>query len=100
MRTRERREDDGLMIAFRHRHSYSVVMALLILAEKLEVARIEEVGVRIESAEHSRNRALVDGFIGSYGVGEVLLHHVVDFGENFQPGSHIYFIAGRPHLHP
>ena len=48
-------------------------MSLLVFAEEFVFARIEEVGVRVESAGRPRNGAFIDGLVGIDFVGEVLL---------------------------
>jgi hypothetical protein len=69
-------------------------MALLVFSEELEIPRVEEIRVRIEGAEHAWNRALINGFIGDYRVGKVLLHYVVDLCEDLEAGPDIVFVGG------
>ncbi len=57
-------------------HADAEVVALLVFAQQLIVARIEEIGMRIEGAWRARNGALINGLIGVDLVGEVLLHQV------------------------
>src|SRR5438034_470301 len=59
----ERRNHDSAVIPFRDRHADSVIVALLVFPQELEIARIEEVRVRIERAEHARDSALVQRLI-------------------------------------
>ena len=81
-RTRERGLDGGLAVGLRaHLHADAVVVALLLFAHQLVFARIEEVGVRVERAQHARNRALVDGLIGADFVGKVGFHQGKHFAE-------------------
>ena len=47
-----------------HLHADAVIVAPLVFAQELIIARIEEVRVRIERAQHARNGALVNGFVG------------------------------------
>ncbi len=48
-------------------------MAFLILPEKLEVLGIKEAGVRIKRPGHPRDGALIDGFIRTDLIGEIIL---------------------------
>ncbi len=78
------RENDGdhFAIAARaDRHAHAVILAALIFAQKRVLARIEEAGVRIEDAQHSRDRAFVQGVIGVHGDGVILLHDGKDLRE-------------------
>ena len=68
-------------------------MSLLILTEELVVARIEEIGMRIERAEHAGNGTLIDGFVGIHLVGEVLFDQAVDAGERFQAGADVVAVG-------
>ncbi len=70
-------------------------MALLIFTQELVFARIEEVRMRVERAEHAGDGAFVDGFIGIHVVGEVLFEQAVRAGEGFQAGvDFIAIVAG------
>ena len=62
-------------------------MPLLVFAKELEVFWIEEAGVRIEGPRHPRDRALIDRFVGSNLVGEVLFNDA----EHFRKGSKALF---------
>jgi len=64
----------GLAIARRDLHSHSGIAAPLVLAKRLILLGIEEVGMRIEGPQHARYRAFVDGFVGGNGFRKVLLH--------------------------
>ena len=86
-RTGERRDHDGLAVERPHLHADAEVVALLVFAQELVIAGIEEIGVRVERAQHARDGALVDGFIGIHLVGEVLFDQAIDAGEGFQAGA-------------
>ena len=93
-RSLERFNNDCLAIARLNAHSNSVVMAFLILPQKLEFVRIEEVGVGIERPEHAGNGALVDGLIGTERVGEILLDQAINFREALSALIDIVFGSG------
>ena len=88
------RDYDGLAVAGTDLHSDAEVVALLIVAETCKIFGIEEIGVRIERAQHPGDGALIDSGVGAYGSGEVLFHHFVDSGELLDAGLEILFRAG------
>ena len=89
----ERRDHHGLAVERPHLHAHAEVVALLVLTQELIIARIEEIGVRVEGAECARDGALIDGFIGIHLVGEVLFHQAVNAGERFQAGADVIAIG-------
>src|SRR5580704_334700 len=72
-RSRERGDDDDLVVAWADGHADAVVFAALVFAQKRVGFRIKEIRVRIEHVEHARNGSVINGFIGVYGLGVVLL---------------------------
>ncbi len=74
---RSAREDfhhHGPVVARAHAHADPVVMASLLLAHELKVARVKKAGVRIQGAQHARNGAVVNGLIRIRTLGGILLH--------------------------
>src|ERR1019366_2125966 len=92
--TDERRHDDGLTVAALDGHAYAVILAALIFAQVFEIFGIEEVGMRVESAQHLGDRTLIDGFVGTHGVREVLLDGRVDPRERFHTGLDVVVRCG------
>ena len=87
---------DGAIAARAHHHSDAVVVAALIFAELGEFLGIEEIRVRIQRVQHSRNRAVVNGLVRFYLIREILLHRVVDFRERFKAlGDRIVRVSRR-----
>ncbi len=80
-RTHKRSHDNGLAAARSDRHAYAVIAPLLLFAQQGERLRIEEVGVRIQGPEHSRNRSVVDGLVFVDGIGVVGLYRIEYLGE-------------------
>ena len=93
-RSGEGRQHDGLAVARLHLHADAVVVALLLFAQQLEIARIEEIGVRVERAQHARDSAFVDGFVGNQRIGEILFDELVKLGESLQAGADAIFVGG------
>ncbi len=89
-RSAERRDHDGLAVARGHLHPDAVVVSALIVAERLKILGIEEIGVRIKRPQHARNRALVDALVGGDLVGEIVLHQLVHFGELLDVGLEVF----------
>src|SRR4029077_18857552 len=88
------REDDRLVIAALYRHTYAVILALLLLAEKRVLARIKKIRVRIEYAQHSRDGAVVNGLVDVDGIGIIPLDDREDSRETLHGVLHIRS-AGR-----
>ena len=66
------------------RHSDAVVLAVLVFAHLRVGLGVVEAGVRIEGAQHSRDRAVVNhlaGLVAGQRIGVVLRDDVVDTGE-------------------
>ena len=93
-RAHEGRDHDDLIIARAHRHAHAVILAALLFAQQGIGLGIEEVGVRIEHAQHAGNGAVVDGLVRVHWLGVVLLHDVVNLGEGAQAVAHIGIAAG------
>ena len=89
----ERRHDNGFAVERAHLHADAEIVALLVLAEELVIARIEEIRMWIEGAEHPRNGALVDGLVGIDGFGKILFHQSIDAGKRFQAGADLVTLA-------
>ena len=64
-------------------------MALLVLAQELELLRIEEAGVRIERPGHAGDRTFIDRLVGSDLIGEILF----DDAENFVKARRLCLIS-------
>ena len=68
------------------------LLAPLHLLELLKLAGIEEAGMGIEGAKHSRNGSLIQGGVGIHRVGGFAFHHrehvhqLLHFGEQFFRG--------------
>src|SRR5215472_11718787 len=78
---RKWRNDDNLVVARPNLHAHAIVLSALFLAQRRVRLRIEEVGVRIEHSQHSRNGTVVDGLIGIDRLSVILLHHLIDLRE-------------------
>src|SRR5438309_755845 len=63
-RSNERSNDDNFVITRPNGHAHAVVLAALLFAQQRIRFGIEEIGMRIERMQHSRNRAIVYGFVG------------------------------------
>ena len=77
-RAGKRRAHHRLVAARSHAHTNAAIVLRLLFAQSLKVLGIEESGVRIEGAQHSRNHAPVDSLIRIGSGGEILFHQLVD----------------------
>ena len=80
----ERMHDHCLVVARRDHHADAGVLAALILAHAPVRLGVEELGVRIETGEHLRDRALVDRGFRVHFVRVVLLdfvEHLAEYAE-------------------
>jgi hypothetical protein len=62
-------------------HADAVILAALVFAQESELARVKEIGVRVEHTEHAGDGALVDGLVGVDRLGVVGLDDGKDAGE-------------------
>src|SRR6185369_3157595 len=80
-RPHKRRDHNHFIVTRPDGHTYAVVFAALIFAQQRIRLGIKGVGVRIEHVQHSRNRPVVDRFVGVYRLGIILFDHVIYRGE-------------------
>ena len=78
--------DDGVIFAGGDDHADAVIFAALVFSKQCELLGVEEIGVRVEHAQHAGNGALVDRFVDVDGVGVIVLHDVEDAGEIMDGG--------------
>src|SRR5262249_40154464 len=83
-RAGEWRNHDGPVVALDHAHTHAVVMTLLFFPDLLKIARIEEIRMRIQSAQHAGNSPPVYGPVRVERIREILFDGVVGPGEDFQ----------------
>ena len=89
------RYHDDLVIARANLHANSVILAALLLAKQGIRLRIEEIGVRVEHAKHSRDGSVVNRLVGVDDLGIVLLDDVIDLGERAQTVANVTVIGRR-----
>ena len=78
------------------RHADAVVVALLVFPQKLEIAGIEEVRVRIERPQHAGDGAFVDRLVRRNLIGKIVFHQVVQLRERFDTALDVVFRGRRP----
>ena len=71
--TGERLHGNHLGAVHGNQHADAEILGALLALHVLVFVRVEEIGVRIERAQHARNRALVDRLFRGDGVGVILL---------------------------
>ena len=74
-RTGERRRHHGLVSLRRHFHPHAGIAAFLVFADEGVFLGIEEVGVRVQGAHHTRQGAIVNGLVHVHFFRGVLFHH-------------------------
>src|SRR5262249_46457243 len=77
----KRCDNNNFVVAWADRHPNAVVLAALIFSQERVRLGIEEVGVGIEHVQHARDGAVVNGLVGVYRFGIVLLDDVVNGSE-------------------
>ena len=78
--------DNGVILARRDDHADAIIAAALVFTEERELARVKEIGVRVEHAEHAGDGTLVDLFINVDRIGVVGLHYVQNASELLDGG--------------
>src|SRR5208283_4202040 len=58
-----RRHNDRAVFTGSNDHADAVILAALIFTEKSKLARVKEIGVRVEHTQHARDGTLIDNFI-------------------------------------
>src|SRR5215470_9423337 len=94
-RADKRENDDDLVVARTDRHAHAVVLAALLFTQQRIGFRIEEIRVRIERVQHARNCAVIDGFVRIYGLGVVVLNHLINLGELLKAILYVRVAGGR-----
>src|SRR5262249_9049882 len=74
-------DNDYFVVSRSHLHADTVVLSTLVFAQQGIGLGVKEVRVRVENPQHSRNRAIVDSFVGLYRLGIVLFNGLVDLRE-------------------
>ncbi len=74
----EGRDHDDFVVTGTDLHAHTVILPTLLLAQGRIRLRIEEIRVRIQHAQHARNRPVVNRLIGVDGLGIVLLDDFVN----------------------
>ena len=72
---------DGMVFTHADGHAHAVILAALAFANQCVLPRIEEGGVRVQSAQHRRNGAFIQSAIRVHGDGIVLLNDGKHAGE-------------------
>ena len=75
---------DDLVVARPHRHAHAVVLAALVLAHQRVGLGIEEIRMRVERVQHSRDGPIVDSLVRVDRLGVVFLDDRVDVRELLQ----------------
>ena len=96
-RSDEREDDDDFVVARANGHAHAVVLAALFFAQQRIRLGIEEVGMRVERVQHSRDGPVVDGLVSIDRFGVIVFHHLVNLGELLQAVLDISISAGRHH---
>src|SRR5260370_23893615 len=88
-RTHEGGDHDDLVVARRDLHAHAVILSALFFAQQRVRLRIEEVRMRIQYVQHSRDGAVIDRLIGIDRLGVILLYQTVNFRKLLQAGADI-----------
>ena len=73
-RSRQRLQNDHAPRQHRHHRSEAFALGILHLLELLVLIGIEEDGMRVQRAQHSGNRALINGLLRVHRVRRLCLH--------------------------
>src|SRR5260370_10627398 len=88
-RTHEGGDHDDLVVARRDLDAHAVILSALFFAQQRVRLRIEEVRMRIQYVQHSRDGAVIDRLIGIDRLGVILLYQTVNFRKLLQAGADI-----------
>ncbi len=80
-RADEGRDHDDFVVARPDGHAHAVILAALLFTQRRVGFGIKEIRVRIELMQHARDGAVINGLVGVYRVGVVLLDGLIDLGE-------------------
>ena len=94
-RADERRQNHGLVLALLHGHAHAVVFSLLFFLEEGVLLGVEEIGVRIQHAQHAGDRAVVDHLVGIHRLGVIALHDGQHVREGLYRVLHVVLSGSR-----